>query len=164
LRLRRKLSGRFLSARNRSALACVAHFAFLCIALAPGASRADECDAIEDPHAFNLCLAAHGPVYRPKNTHGSHPLSPEDYQSETEQGMAAAPKESFTPTPARPAAPRYSPFLNLRTARSGGSARANPFSLLPDMKRRLNGTLSAGPGQGGEQMVSPGGLGSGRLP
>jgi hypothetical protein len=132
--------------------------------MAPSASRADECDAIEDPHAFNLCLAAHGPVYRPKNTHGSRPLSPEDYQPEMEQGMAAAPKESFAPPPARPAAPRYSPFLNLRAVRSGASGRTNPFSLLPDMKTRLNGAISGNRAQGGDQMVSPGGLGSGRLP
>lgn len=82
-------------------------------------------------------------------------MTPEDYQQpEVEQGMAA-PKESFSsPAPARPAPPRYSAYLNLRTVKPGAAGRANPFSLLPEMRRGL---------QAGEQMGSSG-LGSGRLP
>jgi len=34
-------------------------------------SAADECEAIADPHAYNYCLAAKGPVYKPRSSSSS---------------------------------------------------------------------------------------------
>jgi hypothetical protein len=158
LRLRRRCSGMLTPACGVSIVTRSALSIFMCVVVTTGGARADECDAIEDPHAFNLCLAAHGPVYRPRKSHAPYQPQPsENMQPEFEQGMAApAPKEPFAPAPARPALPKYSTYLNLRAARLS-SARANPFALLPEMKRHP--TVS----QSGERLLNPG-LGSGRLP
>jgi hypothetical protein len=143
-------------------MASLAQLVFMAAAITPDVSRADECDAIEDAHAFNLCLAAHGPVYRPKTGHA--PIQPDLPESEQAGGEQAISAPRAPSSPGRQTYSRNSPFLNLRPVRSAASARAqNALSLFPEFRRHPNSLLSQKAIRGDEQVVNPG-LGSGRLP
>jgi len=90
---------------------------------------ADDCEAIADAHAYNYCLAAKGPVYKPRPSSSHAP--PQDQDASWDEGARPAEPGDAPSATHRAAPPRYPKYLNAAPARPSGAPHQNAsvFSL-----------------------------------
>lgn len=81
------------------------------------ASAETDCESIQDAHAYNYCLAAQGPAYRPRNS--KTPTTPGDEGPSVPPPYAATPN----PPPVQRLTPLYPRYLNTTPRRPNRAPR-----------------------------------------
>jgi len=107
----------------------VGSFTFFVTATSFHSLAADDCEAIADAHAYNYCLAAKGPVYKPRRSTSSAP--PQDNDASRDEGTRQAEPGDVSSAMLRAPPPRYPKYLNAVPTRPPATPRqhASAFSL-----------------------------------